>query len=309
MNHAGAWFMASVVRGPDFICFGMQRAGTRWLYDQISGHPDAWMTPVKEIGHFNNKCFKPANNPGRVKYAPHGHEQLTAAERDAFFRVFTPECREAGPDRWYLDLFAAKNGRITGDISPEYASLRGASIRAALSLCPDARYLFLIRDPVDRFWSAANLHVRANHYEPGRLQRWSALSAILAGSVHGRRSYPSRIWKHWRDAGPNARMQFAFYDQVREDPSGARAAIFAFLGLDPARSMLPPDFDRKSGQTKLPLPPAIGRKLTQHFMPEYEACAETFGGRALDWLAAARDRLEADRPGGQPVGLSRQPQR
>ena len=301
--------MTRVDRGPDFICFGMQRVGTRWLYDQLSCHPDAWMPPVKEIGHFNNRCFKPANSPDRAKYPPHDYAQLTADERDAFFRVFTPERRTADPDRWYLDLFAAKNGRISGDISPEYAALRGASIRAATSLCPDARYVFLIRDPVDRFWSAANLHVRASHYEPERLQSWSELRAMLAGPVHRRRSYPSRIWKHWRDAGPDARMQFFIYDDIREHPAEARAAIFEFLGLDPARSKLPPDFDRKAGQAKLPLPPPIRRKLTEHFLPEYEACAVTFGGRAVEWLAAARERLELDRPDDRSVGLNRQPQR
>lgn len=285
--------MGKVDRGPDFICFGMQRAGTRWLYDQVSAHPDAWMPPIKEIGHFNNKCFKPTNSPNAVKYPPHGHEQLSATERDAFFRAFTPECRAVDPDRWYLDLFNAKNGRIAGDISPEYAAIRGISIRATLSLCPDAHYVFLIRDPVERFWSAANLHVRAHHYEPQRLQSWSELRAMLAGPVHRRRSKPSKIWKHWRDAGPNARMQFFFYDDIRERPAAARDAIFTFLDLDPARCQLPPDFDRKAGQAKLPMPRELRRQLTRYFLPEYEACAEIFGGRTVEWLDAARRSLGA----------------
>jgi len=302
--------MAKVDRGPDLICFGMQRAGTRWLYDQLSCHPDAWMPPVKEIGHFNNKSFKPTNRVHRQKYRPLDHEQLTAAERDAFFRCFTPKRRAVDPDRWYLDLFAAKNGRIAGDISPEYAALRGAGIRAAIALCPDAHYLFLIRDPVERFWSAANLHVRANHYEPQRLQSWPELSAMLAGSVHRRRSHPSVVWNHWREAGPHARMQFVFYDQIRDRPADARATIFDSLGLDPARAKLSPDFDRKAGQPKLPLPPTIRRRLTRHFMPEYEACAELFGGYAVEWLAAARKRLKTA-PTGKRTGarLTRQAQR
>lgn len=286
--------MGRADRGPDFICFGMQRAATRWLYDQVSAHPDAWMPPIKEIGHFNNKSFKPTNNPDTVKYPPHGYEQLTASERDAFFRAFTPERRAVDPDRWYLDLFAAKNGRIAGDISPEYAALRGPSIGRVFLLCPDARYLFLIRDPVDRFWSAANLHLRANHYEPARLQSWTELHTMLNRSVHKRRSYPSRIWQHWRDAGSKARMQFFFYDDVRERPAEARRAIFDFVGLDPAKSKLPADLDRKAGQAKLKLPPALHRQLTLHFMPEYEACAALFGGPAIEWLAAARNRVELE---------------
>jgi hypothetical protein len=284
--------MARVDRGPDLICFGMQRAGTRWLYDQLACHPGAWMPPVKEIGHFNNKPFKPANRPDSSKYRALEHQHLTAEERDAFFRDFTPERRAVDPDRWYLDLFAAKSGRVSGDISPEYAALRGQSIRSVIALCPDAHFLFLIRDPVERFWAAANLHVRANHYEPQRLQSWTELSAMLAGSVHRRRSYPSRIWKFWREAGPDARMRFVFFDQIRDQPAAARAAVFTAVGLDPSLAPLAPDFDRKVGQPRIPMPPAIRQRLTQHFMPEYEACAEAFGGHAVEWLAAARARME-----------------
>ena len=39
--------------GPDFICFGGQKGGTRWLFDQLSHHPDFWMTPVKELHYVN----------------------------------------------------------------------------------------------------------------------------------------------------------------------------------------------------------------------------------------------------------------
>ncbi len=35
--------------GPDFICIGLPKAGTGWLYDQLDNHPDFWMPPVKEL--------------------------------------------------------------------------------------------------------------------------------------------------------------------------------------------------------------------------------------------------------------------
>ncbi len=283
--------MAKVERGPDFICFGMQRAGTRWLYDQLSSHPGAWMPPVKEIGHFNNKSFKPANRPGTPKYEPHGHEQLMANEREEFFRAYTPERRAADPDRWYLDLFDQKNGRLAGDISPEYAALLDISIRWVARVCPDARYLILIRDPVERIWAALNLHLRAKQYTSAQLKNWPDLRAILAGPLHQRRSYPSRIWQRWHALLPEDRARFFFYDDVRDRPAAARRAIFEYLDLDPQMTGLPPDFDRKASQAKMPMPPEIRRKLTRHFMREYERCAATFGGHAVEWLAAARERL------------------
>ena len=44
--------------GPDFICIGMQKAGTRWLYQQLRGHPEFWMPPIKELNFFNGNLEK-----------------------------------------------------------------------------------------------------------------------------------------------------------------------------------------------------------------------------------------------------------
>lgn len=41
--------------GPDFLCVGLQKAGTAWLYDQLDSHPDFWMPPLKELHYFDKK--------------------------------------------------------------------------------------------------------------------------------------------------------------------------------------------------------------------------------------------------------------
>ena len=41
--------------GPDFLCIGAQKGGTRWLYDQLQIHPDFWMPPVKELHYFDRR--------------------------------------------------------------------------------------------------------------------------------------------------------------------------------------------------------------------------------------------------------------
>src|SRR5437868_2391858 len=44
----------ATTEGPDFICVGMPKAGTGWLYDQLKHHPDFWLPPVKELNYLNN---------------------------------------------------------------------------------------------------------------------------------------------------------------------------------------------------------------------------------------------------------------
>jgi len=34
--------------GPDFLCVGIHKGGTTWLYQQLDSHPNFWMPPLKE---------------------------------------------------------------------------------------------------------------------------------------------------------------------------------------------------------------------------------------------------------------------
>ena len=39
--------------GPDFLCVGVHKGGTTWLYQQLDSHPDFWMPPLKELHYFD----------------------------------------------------------------------------------------------------------------------------------------------------------------------------------------------------------------------------------------------------------------
>src|SRR5215218_4596058 len=56
MSHSETLKIARNSRpGPDFLCVGLQKAGTAWLYDQLELHPDFWMPPLKELHYFKEK--------------------------------------------------------------------------------------------------------------------------------------------------------------------------------------------------------------------------------------------------------------
>jgi len=48
----GNGFGANVAR-PDFLCVGVHKGGTTWLYQQLDSHPDFWMPPLKELHYFD----------------------------------------------------------------------------------------------------------------------------------------------------------------------------------------------------------------------------------------------------------------
>jgi hypothetical protein len=38
---------------PDFLCVGVHKGGTTWLYQQLDSHPDFWMPPLKELHYLD----------------------------------------------------------------------------------------------------------------------------------------------------------------------------------------------------------------------------------------------------------------
>ena len=110
--------MKTTLMPPDFIIIGAMRAGTTALADLLSRHPEIGMSRLKETDYF-------------------------IAEKN-FSR---------GPV-WYQSLFPMDRP-IRGEASPNYAKsdvFAGVPQRIHAAR-PDVRLIYIVRDPVERFWS------------------------------------------------------------------------------------------------------------------------------------------------------------
>lgn len=122
---------------PDFIIIGEAKSGTTSLYKYLEEHPNVVAASNKEIGYFSD----------------------------------TNEVYGAGVN-WYKSLFPLKivlkirtrlYGRtITGEASPHYASDPRAPART-WSVLPNVKLIYLVRDPVDRWYS---------HYRHNQRKGW-----------------------------------------------------------------------------------------------------------------------------------------
>ena len=57
---------------PLFLCIGAQKAGTSWLFQQLTEHPALWLPTLKEL-HFFDHLFVPTNRRWTI-----GHIQTSA---------------------------------------------------------------------------------------------------------------------------------------------------------------------------------------------------------------------------------------
>lgn len=154
---------------PVMFCVGATKAGTSWLHRYLSDHPDCHLKALKELHYFDALDW--------------GEVDRQIADVEARRDRFVAEMEDAGPHRlanrvrqvahceeWlsvlrrgredrdaYLGyLTNGSEGRLVGDMTPAYALLSEDRLRAMAAIAPDVRFLYLIRDPLDRLWS----HVR-----------------------------------------------------------------------------------------------------------------------------------------------------
>jgi sulfotransferase family protein len=189
---------------PNLFVVGVERAGTTSLWRYLSAHPDVFMSRVKE--------------PSFLLDDP---------------RVAVPTEAE------YLALFAGRTEPWRGEASPAYfydAEVPGRIARVA----PEARILAILRDPVERAYSAYW------HYVKFRFERRSFRQAVeeeLAGDYadreHDRRKdylarsrYPEPLRRFGGVFGE--RLHVLFLEELRTDPPNELAAVYRFLEVDPS---------------------------------------------------------------------------
>lgn len=266
---------------------GAQKAGTTWLHRYLDAHPQCWMSPIKEM-HFFDELFLPEAGAG---LAGKHYERLESivgrlirGDRPPLQRLeiahdLLDRAAMKGSIPRYLDFFAARIGgaRVFGEISPSYSLLGQAHFAEIARHHPDIRPVFLMRDPVDRFWSALRMRERES-------EGFSALDAIGAQLRSDQVVLRGRYDLTLKALRPvfGDRLLVLFYEDLFREESIAR--LCAHLGLDPH----PADFEKRENVS--PEIAGLGAehqaRIFETFRPVYEHVAAT--GTALPEAWARR---------------------
>lgn len=268
--------------GPDFICFGLQKAGTQWLYDQMNSCSQVWMTPVKELNYFLGDAHKVSNLKALNAFHSRSKEgQFSDTASEGFFSIFAKG--KSSNVEWYRSLFSFKGEKLSGDISPFYATADSADVKRIYATCPEARYIFLLRHPVDRIWSALCMHARKGRIEKDDLEDWRSVKTVISYKGYMKHSRPTEIWKRWTTFIPANSIRYWFLDDIISDPERVRHEISSFAGLDNPEFSIPANYNKKSSRQKFAMPDDVRKGLNETFGQEVEQCANLFGGASLNW--------------------------
>jgi Sulfotransferase family len=209
------------MRWPDFFLVGTPKGGTTALHSALLGHPQLYLSAVKEPKFFLCDGAPPSRSQHRGPGDAHSAKEWVWREAD------------------YLRLFAdASPGTVVGESTPFYLYDRSAQRRIAETR-PDARLIAVIRDPVDRAYSNWT-HMWSDGLEPvsdfnAALDREDArVGAGYAPFWHYSRlgRYGEQL-QHLYELFPREQVLVLRYRQLAEEPEPTIAAVCDFLGVRP----------------------------------------------------------------------------
>jgi hypothetical protein len=303
----------SEVDGPDFICIGMPKAGTGWLYDQLEMHPDFWMPPVKELVYLNRE------HPSLAFVDAHGERVKGRRERAALKKGFSKNETRVRPSErlvhrdplherdvaflrqasfghgkpmdltFYASMFRCKGDLLSGDITPPYCNIPEETIAQIGLAFPHLKALLLIRDPVARAWSRICMAHNGGSFDTALLSDADGFDAYLRATHKVGGLFATEVWARWQQHAPNVPLGVFFFDELLADPAHARRKILTFLNADPDKpsGKLPPNYNRKVKE-KLEMTSIARDILVNYFHNEILTSADVFGGPACAWPSAYR---------------------
>lgn len=217
---------------PNLFVAGAMKAGTTTLYRALAGHPDVFMSPVKEPHHFCADL-----EIGRI--AP--LYRSASAGLDAWLEGPMHPVRHMAyvPDRErYLRLFRDAGAQpYRGEASPSYLLSEAAPAQIAAQV-PGARAVILLREPVDRAVSHYRMDlamgsVRTPFARAVREDRRAEGLGYPSDSLYVAMGMYARQVRRWTEALPG-RVRVYLFEDLRADPDALTADLAGFLGVDAA---------------------------------------------------------------------------
>jgi len=204
---------------PNFLVIGAAKSGTEALCNYLGQHPDVYMCPHREPTFFEaeGRPEVPYRGPGDVAWlAPQMWTSSLAA---------------------YEALFADATETAIGEGTASYLYSEDAPARIRRYV-PDMRLIAILRNPVDRAYSAYSM-MRGTGREPithfadalaaeddRRAEQWEPIWHYVRMGLY------TRQVERYYQVFDRAQLRVVLYDDFTDRPGGVLRELFGFLGVD-----------------------------------------------------------------------------
>lgn len=262
---------------------GAQKAGTSWVYHYLQRHPACRPGPMKEIHYFDTiSGFQQlgrkthARKAATLERKPVNRAQ---AQLDGVRRL-QAICEAPDADHQsYIDLMTEGlvPGQVALDITPSYAVIDAPVFRQIAGL-GDTRFLFVMREPVSRVWSAVRMQMAKKVEDPAEFEaacqeRLDLMLERESKREFSRADYAGTL-RRLEDCVPEGRRLVLFYENLFMQETADR--ICAFLGI---ASQPVDDLGVVNQGMRAEMRPDQATALAIKLRPQYQAVCAAFGAQ------------------------------
>jgi hypothetical protein len=182
---------------------GAPKCGTTWMHRYLAAHPDCHFRALKELHYFdtlNDLGFdwllellqKRVQNLEAYAMKMQGDERERSLRELVDSRDYLELMSQRIDDRFGYSRFLlhGKGPKIlVGDITPAYGLLPTKVLREMAGMTAQTRFVYLVREPVERLWSHIRMAVQHENVAPEDFERRAQelLSEQLAGKLDPKR--------------------------------------------------------------------------------------------------------------------------
>lgn len=274
-----------------FFGLGVQKAGTTWLAKYLREHPQVYMPPIKELQIFS-RLYRPdislwMDEQYRQILNKHARSLLNGKlENPDLLTVMADMLavpryeKRADLLRAYRRIFRSRMVRqsVFGEMSATYCLLPEAGFAMMKASFPKPKFLLLLRDPVDRYWS----HLRHRTRYSADFDIVSNFETCFDDPEIGQASDYKTVVANARRWVPAEDLHIAFYENMLIDNYGDSTlrAITDFLGID----FVEPDYNEivYAGEP-VEFPSELKIKAARRWSAIYEFVESDFGTLPTLW--------------------------
>jgi len=242
---------------PNFLCIGSERCASTWLYYVLEKHPEIKVSRPKELKFFS-KNF------------------ISQSFQD-YFSHFDPEEGE--------DIKP-----LRGEMSVQYARLSIRRVKTIKKLLPDLKIIFLIRNPIDRTWSAACSEF--GHIRGRKLQNIADLEYMVYSLRPRSLQYSNyyRTLKIWKKVFGKDAVLICLSEEIRKNPEIQIQKILSHIGAshhEISSDVISYEVNSTSQRTKqsrYEIPASLEWCLSRQFLDQTIKLNLLLGGELEHWV-------------------------
>ncbi|MEO0486082.1 MAG: sulfotransferase [Pseudomonadota bacterium] len=281
---------------------GATKSGTSWLYRTLYEREDCELSAVKETHYWDtfNLTDRAAQQEVFQRQRNRLARQLVAAQeinREWKIRNLTrrlddldrltamlEDGREAHTAyAAYLMARADEGTKLVADICPSYALLPDIRYREMAAMGDTTRFVYLIRDPLARLWSAVRMQAERqaqpgeDFEEKANNTLWRILKRGAEEHITERGDYASTVMR-LRSALPRKAIHVAYMETLMTD--AGYGDLCDFLGLPRAPA---PTHEVVNSGSQAHMRPKLRRRALEFLTPQYEFAEKYIGPLPAAW--------------------------